>query len=218
LPLRAIIALMLAVAAAIADHVAGIPLRPTPVTQAARKNTLVTVDVGHLITICATIAFLVFATLSTFAFASWARTALERFIGTAYAAIVRYVMILIGLSVVILVALSMLGFGVAQLVVGGAVTGVLITIAAQQSLSNLFAGVMLQFARPFKVGDQVRIRSGALAGTIEGTVIDLSITYVRLDTDDGEIFLPNSQVLAAAVSPVHSTGTGDAADVGSDLP
>jgi len=215
LPLRAIVALILAVAAAIADHVAGIPLRTS---EAARINTLVTVDVGHLITICATIAFLVFATISTFAFASWSREALERFIGTAYAAIVRYVMILIGLSVVILVALSMLGFGVAQLVVGGAVTGVLITIAAQQSLSNLFAGVMLQFARPFKVGDQVRIRSGALAGTIEGTVIDLSITYVRLDTDDGEIFLPNSQVLAAAVSPVQSAGTGDADDVRSDLP
>jgi len=204
--LRAIIALVLALAAAVAEHVAGIPLRTT---SAAKKSTLVTVDVGHLITICATIAFLVFATISTFAFASWARDVLERFIGTAYAAIVRYVMILIGLSVVILVALSMLGFGVAQLVVGGAVTGVLITIAAQQSLSNLFAGVMLQFAQPFRVGDQVRIRSGALAGTIEGTVIDLSITYVRLHTDDGTVFLPNSQVLAAAVSPVLSAGTDE---------
>jgi small-conductance mechanosensitive channel len=209
-PLRAIITLVLALAAAVADHVAGIPLRTTSASEAAAKNTLVTVDVGHLITICATIAFLVFATISTFAFAGWARDVLERFIGTAYAAIVRYVMILIGLSVVILVALSMLGFGVAQLVVGGAVTGVLITIAAQQSLSNLFAGVMLQFAQPFRVGDQVRIRSGALAGTIEGTVIDLSITYVRLHTDEGTIFLPNSQVLAAAVSPVHSAGPDNA--------
>jgi small-conductance mechanosensitive channel len=209
---------VLALAAAVADHVAGIPLRATPTSMAARKNAFVTVDVGHLITICATVAFLVFATISTFAFASWARDVLERFIGTAYAAIVRYVMILIGLIVVILVALSMLGFGVAQLVVGGAVTGVLITIAAQQSLSNLFAGVMLQFARPFRVGDQVRITSGALAGTIEGTVIDLSITYVRLHTEDGTIFLPNSQVLAAAVSPVHSTDTDDAVGVRTDLP
>jgi len=216
--LRAIIALVLALAAAVADHVAGISLRTTSASEAAKKNTLVTVDVGHLITICATIAFLVFATISTFAFASWARDVLERFIGTAYAAIVRYVMILIGLSVVILVALSMLGFGVGQLVVGGAVTGVLITIAAQQSLSNLFAGVMLQFAQPFRVGDQVRIRSGALAGTIEGTVTDLSITYVRLHTDDGTIFLPNSQVLAAAVSPVDSAGTDDAVGGRADLP
>jgi small-conductance mechanosensitive channel len=77
---------------------------------------------------------------------------------------------------------------------------------------------MLQFAQPFRVGDQVRIRSGALAGTIEGTVIDLSITYVRLHTDDGTVFLPNSQVLAAAVSPVHSTASDAAADVRADLP
>jgi len=77
---------------------------------------------------------------------------------------------------------------------------------------------MLQFAQPFRVGDQVRIRSGALAGTIEGTVVDLSITYVRLDTDDGTILLPNSQVLAAAVSPVHSTGSDAAAGVRADLP
>jgi small-conductance mechanosensitive channel len=213
--LRAIVALVLAVAAAVADHVAGIPLRAAPATP---SNTLVTVGVGHLITICATVAFGVFATISTFAFASWTRDVLRRFIGTAYAAIVRYVMILIGLGVVIVVALSMLGFGVAQLVVGGAVTGVLITIAAQQSLSNLFAGVMLQFARPFRVGDQVRIRSGALSGTIEGTVIDLGITYVRLHAEDETIFLPNSQVLAAAVSPVNSAGADEASGVRADPP
>jgi hypothetical protein len=157
----------------------------------------------HLITIGGAIAFLVFALIYTFAFARWAQDVLERAIGAAYGAIVRYVMILAGISVVIVVALSLLGFRVAQLVVGGAVTGVLITIAAQQSLSNLFAGVMIQFAQPFRVGDQVRIRSGALAGTIEGTVTEFSITYVRLETEDGRILLPNSQVLAAAVSPLR---------------
>ncbi len=123
-------------------------------------------------------------------------------------------MILAGIGFVVLVALSMLGFRIEQLVVGGAVTGVLLTIAAQQSLSNLFAGVMLQFAQPFRVGEQVRIRSGALAGTIEGTVTEFSITYVRLETADGLIFLPNSQVLAAAVSPVSA---GDAAGAGAGV-
>jgi small-conductance mechanosensitive channel len=215
-PWRAIITLALALAAVLAAHVAGIPLAVTSPAEAATINTFVTVDVGHLITICASFGFLVFATISTFAFASWARGILERFIGAAYGAIVRYVMILLGIGVVILAALSMLGFRVAQLVVGGAVTGVLITIAAQQSLSNLFAGVMLQFAQPFLVGDRVRVRSGALAGTIEGTVIEFSITYVRLETDDGLIFLPNSQVLAAAVSPVRPPDSQDA-DAPADL-
>jgi small-conductance mechanosensitive channel len=217
-PWRAIIALVLAVAAAVAVHVAGTALRVTTAAAAARLNTMVSVGAGHLITIGGAIAFLVFALISTFAFARWAQDVLERAIGAAYGAIIRYVMILTGICVVILVALSLLGFRVAQLVVGGAVTGVLITIAAQQSLSNLFAGVMLQFAQPFRVGEQVRIRSGALAGTIEGTVTEFSITYVRLETEDGRILLPNSQVLAAAVSPLRPPADQDDARAPAGLP
>jgi small-conductance mechanosensitive channel len=207
-PLRAIIALVLAVAAAFAVSVAGIPLG----TSTAPPHARIGVNFGHMITLCGTLAFLVFALISTFAFARWARMSLERFIGAAYGAIVRYVMILTGICVVALTTLSLLGFRVTQLLVGGAVTGVLITIAAQESLSNLFAGVMLQFARPFKVGDLVRVRSGALSGTIEGTVSEFSITYVRLETTDGRVFLPNSQVLAAAVSPVRNNGVQDMPD------
>ena len=58
---------------------------------------------------------------------------------------------------------------------------------------------MLLFASPFRVGDRVRFRSGALSGQIEGVVTDLSLTYVRLETEDGRVLLPNSQALNAAV-------------------
>lgn len=209
-PWRAIITLVLAIGAAVAVNVAGQPLRISTAAAAARRNPAVSLPVGHLITIAATIAFFILALISTFAFASWGRDALERFIGAAYGAIVRYVVILAGVSIVLLVSLSLLGFRVGQLIVGGAVTGVLLTIAAQQSLSNLFAGVMLQFAQPFRVGERVRIRSGALAGTIEGTITEFSITYVRLQTDEGRVLLPNSQVLAAAVSPAPAPETAPA--------
>jgi small-conductance mechanosensitive channel len=77
---------------------------------------------------------------------------------------------------------------------------------------------MIQFAQPFRVGDQVRIRSGALAGTIEGTVTEFSITYVRLETEDGRILLPNSQVLAAAVSPLVPPDDQDAGREPAGLP
>ncbi len=204
-PWRAIITLVLAIGAAVGVNVAGTPLRVTSAVAASKANSLVSLRIGHLITIAGTIVFLVLALISTFAFASWGQDALGRFIGAAYGAIVRYVMILIGVAVVLLMSLSLLGFRVGQLIVGGAVTGVLLTIAAQQSLSNLFAGVMLQFAQPFRVGERVRIRSGALAGTIEGTVTEFSITYVRVETDEGRVLLPNSQVLAAAVSPAPRT-------------
>ncbi len=204
-PLRAISTLVLAVAAASAVHVAGVPLDVTTSQGSARINPNVSITVGHAITIAGAAAFCVFALVSTFAFGRWARSVLERFIGLAYGDIVRYVMILVGLSVVILATLSMLGFRVAQLVVGGAVTGVLFTIAAQQALSNLFAGMMLQFARPFRVGDRVRITAGSLGGPIEGTVTEFSISYVRMETDTGRVLLPNAQVLAAAISPAPSS-------------
>lgn len=209
-PLRAIFALVLAAAAGLAVQIAGVPLGATTARQAAAYDSHVSIMMGHLITIGCTLGFFVFALISTFSFARWAKSALERLIGAAYGGIVRYALILIGICLVILTALSMLGFRLAQVVVGGAVTGVLITIAAQQSLSNLFAGVMLQFARPFKVGDVVQVRSGGLAGTIEGTVSEFSITYVRLETEQGRVFLPNSQVLAAAVLPVRSDALHDA--------
>src|SRR5258708_26177137 len=209
-PWRAISTLALALAALIAVHLFGIPLRITRAAAAVRLTTGVPVGVGHMITIIGAALFLVFALISTFAFARWAQSTLERLIGAAYGAIVRYVMILIGICIVLLTTLSMLGFRVAQLVVGGALTRVLITIAAQQSLSNLFAGVMLQFAHPVRVGDRVRVRSGALAGTIEGVVTEFSITYVRLETSEGSVYLPNSQVLAAAVSPLRADESQDA--------
>jgi small-conductance mechanosensitive channel len=58
----------------------------------------------------------------------------------------------------------------------------------------------LLLSRPFQVGDMVLLRSGALGGQLEGTVTEIGITYLKLDTGNGVMSLPNSQVLAAAVS------------------
>jgi small-conductance mechanosensitive channel len=206
-PWQAIAALIISGAAAVAVRWAGVPLDLSPAEKAARADNVISPATGQVITVACAVAFCVFGLIATFRFARWARAVLEHPIGAAYGAILRYVMILTGICFIGVVTLSMLSVPVRQLVVGGAVTGVLISIAAQQSLANLFAGVMLQFAHPFRVGDRVRVRSGALAGTIEGMVTEFSITYVRLDTDDGGVFLPNAQVLAAAVSPVRLTDT-----------
>ena len=63
----------------------------------------------------------------------------------------------------------MLGLPFERLLLGGAVTGVILAIAPpQQALSNTFAGVVLLVARPFNPGDHLRIRSGALGGEFDG--------------------------------------------------
>jgi hypothetical protein len=115
--------------------------------------------------------------------------------------VVRFAILVVGGLATVFFTLELLNIAVTQLIVGGAVTGVLVGIAAQQSLANVFAGMVLLMARPFRVGDQIGIRSGALSGLLEGMVSEISITYVRLETASGPVHIPNSQVLAAAVGP-----------------
>jgi hypothetical protein len=52
------------------------------------------------------------------------------------------------------------------------------------------------------VGDAIRLRAGALGGTLDGIVTDIGITYVRFDTDGSVMSIPNSQVLNAVVGPI----------------
>ena len=205
-PFRAITSLVLAAAAAVGVNLYGVPFSVKTIAGAERAglDTTVSILTGHLVTLGASAAFVIFGLVSTFAWASWARGVLGHVVGTAYGSIVRYILILFGLCVVLVITLSMLGFRVGQLVLGGTVTAVLVTIAAQQALSNLFAGMLLQFAHPFKVGDSIWVRSGSLAGTIQGTVAEISITYITLENDDGRVLLPNSVVIASALSQVRA--------------
>jgi small-conductance mechanosensitive channel len=147
------------------------------------------------------VAFFLLAGAATIGLGNKARDVLQPSVGSAHAGIVRFAVVLAGGLATIILTLQLFNIAVTQLVVGGALTGVLVGIAAQQSLANVFAGIVLLLARPFQVGDQVGIRSGALSGLIEGTVSEVSVTYVRLETENGPIHLPNSAVLAAAVGP-----------------
>jgi hypothetical protein len=147
------------------------------------------------------VAFFLLAGTASIGLGNKARDVLRPSVGSAHAGIIRFAVVLAGGLATVIITLQLFDIAVTQLVVGGALTGVLVGIAAQQSLANVFAGIVLLAARPFQVGDQVGIRSGALAGLIEGTVSEVSITYVRLETGNGPVHLPNSQVLAAAVGP-----------------
>jgi hypothetical protein len=169
----------------------------------------------------AAIAFCLLAGVGTIGLGNKAREVLERTVGSAHAAVVRFAVIVVGGLLTIVITLELLNIAITQLLVGGALTGVLVGIAAQQSLANIFAGIVLLMARPFRVGDQVGIRSGALSGLLEGTVTEISITYVSLLTPNGPVHVPNSQVLAAAVGPAGAVpppaGSAPAPGAGASL-
>ena len=97
-------------------------------------------------------AFCLLAYLGTAGLAGRAREVLEPRIGTSHAAVIRYVIVLLGGLATILITLQLFGIAVTQLLVGGALATILVGIAAQQSLSNVFAGMVLLLARPVDVG------------------------------------------------------------------
>jgi small-conductance mechanosensitive channel len=103
----------------------------------------------------------------------------------------------------VIVALRVAGVRPETLAVGGAFTAVVVGLAAQQTIGNLFAGLVLLSARPFRVGERVRFVGGNLAGTQEGIVGSLGLLYTTLASGADRIMIPNGLVLNAAVIPLR---------------
>jgi small conductance mechanosensitive channel len=101
------------------------------------------------------------------------------------------------------VALGVAGVEAKTLALGTAFTAVIFGLAAQQTLGNLIAGLVLLSARPFRVGERVRLQGGPLAGQLEGTVSSLGLLYTTFATGDDSIMVPNSVVLNVAVLPLR---------------
>jgi small-conductance mechanosensitive channel len=205
-PWRSITALVLALLAAAVSRSARMDeasavFTGTPYRALGRTGTEIAAD-------AAAVAFCLLASAATAGLAGKTRDVLQPKVGTAHAAVARYTVVLFGGLATILITMELFGIGVTQLLVGGAFASVLVGIAAQQSLANVFAGMVLLLARPVDVGDQVLIRSGSLGGDFRGAVAEIGLTYVRLDTADGPVHLPNSQLLASAIAPLNSNPPG----------
>ncbi len=102
-----------------------------------------------------------------------------------------------------LLAMNVAGVSASSLAVGGAFTAVIFGLAAQQTLGNLIAGLVLLSARPFRVGERVRLQAGAVGGSVEGIVSSLGLLYTTLARGDDRILIPNNVVLGAAVLPLR---------------
>jgi hypothetical protein len=118
---------------------------------------------------------------------------------------------------------DLLGVELRHLLVGGAITGIVLGLAAQPVLGNLFAGLVLLFARPYVPGQQIRVLSGAINGPHAGVIVSAGLLYTMLDTPDGPLNIPNSTLLAAAVGPApsdidHENETVDSVPVAVPVP
>ena len=135
--------------------------------------------------------------------------ALFRRMDPATAGTVGFLIRLAFLVAAAIAALRVAGLDPRTLAVGGAITAVVIGLAAQQTLGNLIAGTVLLSARPFRVGDRIRLHSGATAGKIEGTIAGLGLLYTIMRRGEDPIMVPNSVVLASAVEPLREPAKVD---------
>ncbi|MBD0330361.1 MAG: mechanosensitive ion channel [Thermoleophilia bacterium] len=75
-----------------------------------------------------------------------------------------------------------------------AVLGLIVGFAAQSTLSNFVAGVVLAFTQPVRIGD--RIEMVGAAGTVEE--IGLTFTLIRLD-DRSRLVIPNTRLASDTI-------------------
>jgi len=135
--------------------------------------------------------------------------ALFRRMDPATAGTVSFLISLLFIAISGLLALRAAGLEPATLAVGGAITAVVFGLAAQQTLGNLIAGMVLISARPFRVGDRVRLQGGGLAGQLEGVVASLGLLYTTFAQGQDSIMVPNNIVLSSAVVPLREPAAVD---------
>lgn len=91
--------------------------------------------------------------------------------------------------ILVLMVAEDVGIHTTSLVAMLSVAGLAVSLALQNTLSNVAGGIMLLVTTPFQVGDYVE------ADGISGTVHAIGLSYTAILTIDGkEIFVPNSQL------------------------
>jgi small conductance mechanosensitive channel len=115
-------------------------------------------------------------------------------------AITRYTILVF----VFVAALSQVGVQTASLFAVLGAAGLAVGLALQGTLTNIAAGIMLLWLRPFQVNDYIEVP----ASNISGTVKEIGLFVCQLETPDGiTIIAPNSAIWNNALRN-HNRTTG----------
>jgi small conductance mechanosensitive channel len=100
------------------------------------------------------------------------------------------------MTLVLVAALGHLGVQTASLLAVLGAAGLAIGLALQGTLTNIAAGIMLLWLRPFHIGDYIEVP----ANNVSGTVKEIGLFACQLENFDGVfIFAPNGSVWNAAL-------------------
>ena len=97
----------------------------------------------------------------------------------------------------VIVALNNAGYDVGALIAGLGIGGLALAMAAKDSVSNIFGGIMIFTDKPFKVGDRIKING------FDGIISEVGIRTSRMRTLEGRLVtIPNSQFTGNMVENV----------------
>ena len=86
------------------------------------------------------------------------------------------------------------GFPIGSNVAGAGLIGLTISLAAQETASNIFSGIVILVDKPFAVGDWI------IAGDVEGEVIDINFRSIKIRGLDKSVsILTNSKVCSSTI-------------------
>jgi small-conductance mechanosensitive channel len=123
------------------------------------------------------------------------------------AAVVGFIIRLVTLIAIVLVSLRLAGLNPRTVALGASFTAVIVGLAAQQTVGNVLAGVVLLSARPFQVGDRVRFNGFGM--DVEGTVAAHGLLYLTLTDGDDLVQVPNATALSMSNRPLREPAAVD---------
>ena len=102
-------------------------------------------------------------------------------------------------SLGIIIGLDNIGFDITAMIAGLGIGGLALALAAQDSVKNIFAGIMIFLDKPFKIKDRIKI------GGHDGTVQEVGLRSTRIKTLAGRIVtIPNCEFTDNSVINVTS--------------
>jgi small conductance mechanosensitive channel len=124
---------------------------------------------------------------------------LTRGLDPSTAGVTAFAVQLLLLAFTVLIGLRLAGIRPATLAAGAGFTAIVVGLAAQQTIGNIFAGIVLLAARPFSVGDRVRFNGFGM--DVEGTVASHGLLYVTMHDGDDLVMVPNNTALTMSARP-----------------
>lgn len=119
-------------------------------------------------------------------FAKKTKTDMDETLLPLFRKVVNVVFVLVG----VLWILNIWDINITPYLAGLGIGGLVLGLALQDSLKNIFGGVSLIFDKTFTVGDKIKLESGEL-----GEIVDIGLRSTRLNTYDNEVIvIPNGQM------------------------